>query len=215
MKIIFKLFFCFIYFFNFYSSKKFLSIKPRKLNSNSNLIISFPKCSKDSECGNHGKCVNDYCECNKKYVTYIDLDEINKNNLDNNSEQIEIELISNNIKQCNYKLKSQLTALMLSIFIGFGSEHFYMGNKGVGAGKFVFYIFCYFLNIGLLLFYVLFKHKRNLLKFIGLFEGIYMALGFLFMFFWNLRDWIKIGLNQIPDSKGFKLYSWNDDENPN
>ena len=42
-----------------------------------------------------------------------------------------------------------------------------------------------------------------------------MALGFLFMFFWNLRDWIKIGLNQIPDSKGFKLYSWNDDENPN
>ena len=116
---------------------------------------------------------------------------------------------------CNYKMKDQLTALMLSIFIGFGSEHFYMGNNDVGAGKFVFYIFCYFLNIGLFLFYILFKGKRDLLKFIGLFEGIYMALGFIFMILWNLRDWIKIGLNHLEDSKGYPLYSWNDDDNIN
>ena len=202
MKILFK----FLFFLNFiklfYPKSHFLN-KSRQLE-NSNLIINFKSCNNDNDC-NHGQCEGGYCKCDKKYVTYIDLKKFEKDNLGNNDYK----------EVCNYKLKSQLTALMLSIFIGFGSEHFYMGNKGVGAGKFVFYIFCYFLNIGLLLFYVLFKHKRNLLKFIGLFEGIYMALGFLFMFFWNLRDWIKIGLNQIPDSKGFKLYSWNDDENPN
>ena len=210
MKFLFK----FLFFLNFiklfYSKSHFLN-KSRQLGKNSNFIINFKSCNNDNQC-NHGICENGYCKCDKKYVTYIDLKEIEEENLKNDEDQIEL---NSDIEVCNYKLKSQLTALMLSIFIGFGSEHFYMGNKGVGAGKFVFYIFCYFLNIGLLLFYVLFKHKRNLLKFIGLFEGIYMALGFLFMFFWNLRDWIKIGLNQIPDSKGFKLYSWNDDENPN
>ena len=201
MKILFK-FLLFLNFIKLFYPKSHFLNKSRQLE-NSNLIINFKSCNNDNDC-NHGQCVDSYCKCDKKYVTYIDLKKYEKDNLGNND-----------IEVCNYKLKSQLTALMLSIFIGFGSEHFYMGNKGVGAGKFVFYIFCYFLNIGLLLFYVLFKHKRNLLKFIGLFEGIYMALGFLFMFFWNLRDWIKIGLNQIPDSKGFKLYSWNDDENPN
>jgi len=213
MKILFKFLF-FLNFINLFYSKTHFLNKPRQLAKNSNLIINFNNCNSNFDC-NHGICEGGYCKCDKKYITYVDLKKLEKDNLNNNSEQIELNDSNGEIEYCNYKLKSQLTALMLSIFIGFGSEHFYMGNKGVGAGKFVFYIFCYFLNIGLLLFYVLFKHKRDLLKFIGLFEGIYMALGFLFMFFWNLRDWIKIGLNQIPDSKGYKLYSWNDDENPN
>ena len=187
-------------------------LKNRKLSTSSNILINFPKCTSDSDCSKNGECKNGRCKCKSRYITHIDLEEINKENLSSNSN---IEQTLSGQKMCNYKMKDQLTALMLSIFIGFGSEHFYMGNNDVGAGKFVFYIFCYFLNIGLFLFYILFKGKRDLLKFIGLFEGIYMALGFIFMFLWNLRDWIKIGLNHLEDSKGYPLYSWNDDDNIN
>ena len=35
-----------------------------------------------------------------------------------------------------------------------------------------------------------------------------MGMGFMFMFLWNLRDWIKIGLNHLEDSKGYHLYPW-------
>ena len=185
-------------------------LKNRKLSTSSNILINFPKCTSDSDCSKNGECKNGRCK--SRYITHIDLEEINKENLSSNSN---IEQTLSGEKMCNYKMKDQLTALMLSIFIGFGSEHFYMGNNDVGAGKFVFYIFCYFLNIGLFLFYILFKGKRDLLKFIGLFEGIYMALGFVFMLLWNLRDWIKIGLNHLEDSKGYPLYSWNDDDNVN
>ena len=185
----------------------------RNLAASSNLLLEFPKCSTNDDCSNNGECQNGMCKCKKKYVTYIDLKKINKK-YEETSEDID-GMLSSSVKMCNYKRKDQLTALMLSIFIGFGSEDFYMGNNDVGAGKFVFYIFCYFLNIGLFLFYMLFKNKRDLLKFIGLFEGIYMALGFIFMILWNLRDWIKIGLNHLQDSKGYPLYSWNDDDNIN
>ena len=178
----------------------------RNLAASSNLLLEFPKCSTNDDCSNNGECQNGMCKCKKKYVTYIDLKKINKK-YEETSEDID-GMLSSSVKMCNYKRKDQLTALMLSIFIGFGSEHFYMGNNDVGAGKFVFYIFCYFLNIGLFLFYMLFKNKRDLLKFIGLFEGIYMGMGFMFMFLWNLRDWIKIGLNHLEDSKGYHLYPW-------
>lgn len=185
--------------------RKESKLKNRKLATSSNILINFPTCTSNSDCSENGECFNGRCKCKSRYITHVDLEEINKENLSSNSN---IEQTLSKTKMCNYKMKDQLTALMLSIFIGFGSEHFYMGNNDVGAGKFVFYIFCYFLNIGLFLFYMLFKNKRDLLKFIGLFEGIYMGMGFMFMFLWNLRDWIKIGLNHLEDSKGYHLYPW-------
>ena len=192
------------------------NLKKRQLSSASNLKFIFPKCTSNKDCSDHGVCDVGlgYCKCDKTYVTYIDTEEYNEDNINNTDSNIEIKLPSE-FKSCNYKLRKQLTALMISIFVGFGSEHFYMENYSVAAGKFVFYIFCYYLNIGVVVFYFFFKQKRDLLKFIGIFEGIYMGLGFTFMFFWNLYDWIKIGMNEMPDGKGYKLYSWNDDDNVN
>ena len=186
---------------------------------NSNLQIKFPKCLTNNDCG-HGTCDpgSGVCKCDDGYVTHFDITSIKKDKLvqlsssSDEGQNVDINLTIDEIKMCNYQLRKQLTALMISIFVGFGSEHFYMGNYDVAAGKLVFYIFCYYLNIAIVIIYVFCKKKRNMLKFIGIFEGIYLGMGFGFMFCWNLRDWIKIGLNDLPDGKGYKLYSWNDDE---
>ena len=190
------------------------NLKKRKLSNSSNLNFILPKCTSNKDCSDNGICSNGLCKCDKAYVTYIDSEEQNEKYLSNTDDNIDIELPSD-FKMCNYKLRKQLTALMISIFVGFGSEHFYMENYSVAAGKFVFYIFCYDLNIGIVVFYIFFEKKRHLLKFIGIFEGIYMGIGFTFMFFWNLHDWIKIGINDMPDGKGYKLYSWNSEDNVN
>jgi autotransporter-associated beta strand protein len=54
-----------------------------------------------------------------------------------------ISLTNKDVIYCNYLKKSQLTAFMLSLFVGFGSEHFYLEYYEVGAAKFVFYLFCF------------------------------------------------------------------------
>lgn len=188
----------------------------RQLKSYSNLHIKFPKCKSDADCSNHGLCKSDgTCSCDLTYVSYLDLTEFNANMTNNAEASITVDLKSEDFKMCNYALKRQLTALMLSIFVGFGSEHFYMQNNSVAAGKFVFYIICYYMNIALFGFWLFNKAKRHLLSFIGTFEGIYLGMSFLFMFLWNLYDWIKIGKNEMPDGKGYNLYSWNKDNNPN
>lgn len=189
----------------------------RQLKSYSNLHVIFPKCTTGADCSNHGICntVTNVCLCDSTYVSHVDLTQLNAQVINNEATSIPITLNSNEFKMCNYGLKSQLTALMLSIFIGFGSEHFYMENNSVAAGKFVFYIMCYYLNIAIFGFYLFNKAKRHLLSFIGVFEGIYLGLSFAFMFLWNLYDWIKIGKNEMPDGKGYNLYSWNMEDNPN
>ena len=115
---------------------------------------------------------------------------------------------------CNYKMKEQLIDLMLSIIFGFGMN-ISIWEMMMALENLFFIFFCYFLNIGLFLFYILFKGKRDLLKFIELFDCIYLALGFILIILWNLRDWIKIDLNHLKDSKGYPLYSLNDNDNIN
>lgn len=192
--------------FNIRESK----IKPRKLSESSNLVFKFPKCSKNSDCSGHGVCdmSTGNCICDSGYVSYINTDKYDDENMRVGADNIYIDLNSNNFKMCNYKLKKQLTALMLSIFVGFGSEHFYLGHHGTGAGKFCFYIFCYYMNIGIVVFYIFFKNKRHYIDFIGMWEAVYMVLGFIFMIFWNLRDWIMIGKNTLLDVKGNRLHPW-------
>jgi hypothetical protein len=51
-------------------------------------------CSLDSNCGDNGYCRDGWCKCNDDYITRGD-DEI-----------------------CNYKLRSQLVAFLLSLFVG-------------------------------------------------------------------------------------------------
>ena len=113
---------------------------------NANLQITFPECKTKNDCG-HGTCdVNlKICRCDDGYVTHFDIENIKKDKLKTISsssgeeDNFDIKLTIDDIEMCNYKLRKQLTALMISIFVGFGSEHFYMGNYDVAAGKLVFY----------------------------------------------------------------------------
>ena len=83
-------------------------------------------------CSGKGICssTKDNCECFKGYQTYF-------SNFDS---------YINNTPRCNYQSKNQNYALMLSIFLTFGSVHFYLGHNLIGFFQF-FYLLVVFIFI--------------------------------------------------------------------
>ena len=95
------------------------------------------------------------------------------------------------------------------MFVGFGSEHFYLNRIDSGISKLFFYIFCYGLNIVYFIIYKFFPKKRYLIEFIGVYEGIYLLCGVILIILWNVYDWVYIGYNEILDGNDMRLLSWN------
>lgn len=162
-------------------------------------ITSKHKCQNSEDCSNNGVCnlSSNICECEDTYSTYIS-DYIGIKN----ETQIQ------ELKLCNYQKKDQLTAFMLSLFVGFGSEHFYLEKNDVGIAKLVFYCVCCAGNIILFVIYVWFPDKHHLIDFLGQYEAIYMTCGFIVSLLWVIYDLIMIGNMSYMDGNKIPMNPW-------
>ena len=148
------------------------------------------------DCSGNGICSEDglKCECNTGYQTFY--------------ENYEDYLM--NKPRCNYKSKYQIKALLLSLFLSFGSAHFYLGHTFIGFIQFCFFVFVFLFNIictAKLSITHLKKLQRDELK--KSFNSIIiMLITLVLFFFWYLFDIIMIYLNVYKDSNNAKLYSY-------
>ena len=115
-----------------------------------------------------------------------------------------------NKPRCNYKSKYQIKALLFSIFLSFGSAHFYTGHTLIGSIQLCFFTFVFFFNF-IYAAELSIKHikklNRNELK--KSFNIIVIMIITLFLFFfWYLFDLIMFYLNIYKDSNNAKLYSY-------
>jgi hypothetical protein len=183
-----------------------------------------PKCRNNDDCSNNGYCDNlkGLCICNSGFQTVISTSVLisarkklsyfhlnNTNSTANSTVDFDIiQLTNSEVKFCNYEQKKQLTAFLLSLFVGFGAEHFYMERNKVGAAKIVYYVFCCAINIMYFILAKCTKNGKKFTEFIGTFEAFYLSCGFIYMILWNIYDWVHIGYNDIVDGYGFPLMPW-------
>ena len=157
------------------------------------------RCESIDDCSGNGKCDLNFkmCFCDYNYETYIE-----------DYVKIVDDTQIQKLKMCNYEKKSQLTALMLSLFVGFGSEHFYMNKIDIGIAKLCFYLVCCVGNIILFVIYMCFPNHKHLVEFLGKFEANYMACGFIVSILWIIYDLVRIGNMSMLDGKGIPLSPW-------
>jgi hypothetical protein len=171
--------------------------------ANNSTTIIHRQCYTNSDCLG-GQCHSDtgICDCPEGFQTLWANPTI-KTNPDNTT----VMDYSNN-PLCTYQQKSQLTAFMLSMFVGFGAEHFYMERMDSALAKLFFYIGCCAMNIFYFIVYKCFPSKRKYLEFLGTFETLYLGCGVFFMLLWNIYDWVNIGYNAMLDGHGISLLPW-------
>ena len=148
------------------------------------------------DCSGNGLCSENglKCECDSGYQTYY--------------ENYEDYLI--NKPRCNYKSKQQINALLFSLFLSFGSAHFYLGHSFIGIIQFVFFSFILVFNATLII-NLSIKHirktSREQVKVSFNLIIIMIILSILFLF-WYLFDLIMIYLNIYRDSNNAKMFSY-------
>ena len=159
-------------------------------------IYKFNCTNSQIDCSGNGICSEDglKCECNIGFQTFY--------------ENYEDYLM--NKPRCNYKSKYQIKALLFSIFLSFGSAHFYTGHTLIGSIQLCFFTFVFFFNF-IYAAELSIKHikklNRNELK--KSFNIIVIMIITLFLFFfWYLFDLIMFYLNIYKDSNNAKLYSY-------
>lgn len=138
-------------------------------------IVNSQNCTIDSDC-NNGVCVNSTCECNIGYVSY-DSD------------------------ICNYAQKKQITAFLLSFFLGgIGAEWFYLSDcninyEGLGTLKLILFLIIAILVCVRILDYQSVNYKIGCTHV----DIIILILVILWLIWW-MSDWIRI-LNDPCDFK--------------
>ena len=148
------------------------------------------------DCSGNGICSEDglKCECNPGYQTFY--------------ENYEDYLM--NKPRCNYKSKYQIKALLFSIFLSFGTAHFYLGHYFIGFLQLFFFVFVIIfssINISKLSIKHIKVLQRDELK--KSFNLIIIMIILLVIFlFWYLFDLIMVYLNIYKDSNNAKLYSF-------
>ena len=148
------------------------------------------------DCSGNGKCSEDAtkCECYTGYQTYY--------------EDYEDYLVTK--PRCNYKSKEQIKALLFSLFLSFGSAHFYLGHSLIGIIQLLFFVFIFIFNTTFII-KLSIKHIRKLnraqVKLSFNLIIIMIILSVLFLF-WYLFDLIMIYLNVYRDSKNAKMFSF-------
>ena len=163
-------------FFIFLSLSLFHSINSNDSETNKKLIV----CNKYTCPKNRGECnENNECICFKGYDT---VDDLSKGDF-----------------YCNYKKKSKLYTFLLEFVLGFGSGHFYLGNKLLATIKMIYttltcFLFCQFNNIKVITEY---KKIANLER--------YFLLGWIV---WQILDGFLIYFGVYKDGNGHELKGW-------
>jgi len=181
----------FLLFLYFIQSEKEENNNNYDLNKINKFICENP----EIDCNNNGKCSDDknFCICNEGYQTYF----------------TDFSDYINNKPRCNYKSKKQLTALIFSLFLSFGSLHFYLGNKILGYIQLITFIFIFTFN-SIFIYKLSIKHlhKLNRLEIKNSFTIILFIILFSFIFiFWYCFDIIMIYFNIYRDENNANLYN--------
>ena len=159
-------------------------------------IRKFNCTNSEIDCSGNGNCSEDglKCECDSGYQTFY------KNYEDYLS----------NKPRCNYKSKQQIKALLFSLFLSFGSAHFYLGHSLIGITQLLFFAFIFIFNATFIV-KLSIKHIRKLnraqVKSSFNLIIIMIILSVLFLF-WYLFDLIMIYLNIYKDSNNAKMFSF-------
>lgn len=169
--------------------------------SNDRKLANTDLCSNDS-CGEtYGYCISKkQCKCNYSYIN-----------------------VPNSKKLCDYKLSSQLTALILEMLLPFGFGHFYCKRILIGITKFLILFFIPTLLAFIFKTYLLKDENGLVAKAVPnntknwLFNGDYKELIkkislfiYLVLFFiWYLFDFIIFSNNKHKDGSGYDLIPFN------
>ena len=159
-------------------------------------VVKFNCTNSLIDCSGNGNCSENglKCNCNSGYQTFY--------------ENYEDYLI--NKPRCNYKSKNQMTALLFSLFLSFGSAHFYLGHSLIGIIQLLFFALIFIFNATFIV-KLSIKHIRKLnraqVKTSFNLIIIMIILSILFLF-WYLFDLIMIYMNIYRDSNNAKLFSF-------
>ena len=138
-------------------------------------------------CLGNGICsaTKDNCECFKGYQTYF----------------TDFDSYINNTPRCNYKSKKQMLALILSIFLSFGSVHFYLGHSIIGTFQFILFLFNLIFG-SVIISKLSIKHLKKVNRVEAKNSFTLLVLMFLFLFiflFWYIFDIIMVFYNIYRD----------------
>ena len=159
-------------------------------------IRKFNCTNSEIDCSGNGKCSEDglKCECDNGFQTFYE----------------NYEDYLSNKPRCNYKSKQQIKALLFSLFLSFGSAHFYLGHSLIGIIQLLFFAFIFIFNATFIV-KLSIKHIRKLnraqVKSSFNLIIIMIILSVLFLF-WYLFDLIMIYLNIYRDSNNAKMFSF-------
>jgi hypothetical protein len=159
--------------------------------------LKYFKCqSSKIDCSNAGICTNDKedCTCFDKFKTVFEQPE---------------DYFSNR-PRCNYNQKLQLYAIILALFISFGTMHFYLGNYVIGVIQTLLFVSILILNIALIL-RLSMKHIKTVAQVEyrhTMSTVVIMCLLALICFFWYLFDIFMLLFNVYKDSNNVELFSF-------
>jgi hypothetical protein len=145
------------------------------------------------DCSNHGICNNDQddCICFGGYISYFE---------DGN--------YYTDKARCNYKQRNQIYALALSLFVTFGSMHFYLGNYIIGYIQMILFAVILTYNI-IAIYYLSVKHMRPLTP-IQLKQSLCVGMFIIFSCFlflmWYLFDTFMIIFGIYRDENNVEMH---------
>jgi hypothetical protein len=144
-------------------------------------------------CSGKGICssTKDNCECFKGYQTYF----------------TDFDSYINNTPRCNYKSKNQMYALIFSIFLSFGSVHFYLGHSIIGTFQFILFLFNLIFG-SVIISKLSIKHLKKVSRAEAKKSFTYIILMFLFSFiflFWYVFDIVMVFYNIYRDGNNASM----------
>ena len=164
-------------------------------------------CDATTNCDARGVCVNEEdgtwsCKCDDGYATYPEPEDPQ----------------SEDAVYCQYKQKEQLTAFLLSFFLGgCGAGRFYVESWTLGALKISFCmglpiclccVMCFGTLCGLGFAQNFNSDGDGVMAACGCVGCCIICIYSLGVFAWCLTDIILFGINDIPDGNGIELASW-------
>lgn len=153
------------------------------------------QCNSTTDCNTNQLCVSEKCTCQSEYSS-----------------------LTSNSSACNYKKKSQKTAFLLELFVGFGGGHVYSERFVNGFCKIVILpvilliilLYNYLLKNDIMLLSQVDKNKeengKSLIK--RLVFVLFLTCVCSGIAFWIIYDVIHFGLNKYLDGNGVELISW-------